>query len=232
MELFYCHPEDISREIIKLDDFETKHVIKTLRKKVNDKVEATDGLGKHFSGRIISLKPQVKIQIESINTIEKAEHEISLGIGFIRPNRLEMVLEKSTEIGVNCFYLFRSEHSNYFSDNKNRFKKILRQAIKQSNRFYLPDIHLCPSFKDFLKITKPIEFKIAAISAESQPLKNIIKSEHFKNSLIAIGPEGGFSENEIILLKENKFQDVSLGNNRLRAETAALAAISYLTLND
>lgn len=231
MELFYCEPSGISGNIITLDDFESKHLTKTLRKKVGDPADITDGIGHHYTGTIISLKPKVTIQVESEKKASGDLQKISLGIGFIRPNRLEFVLEKCTELGVNIYYLFKSEYSNYFSDNNKRFEKILRQAIKQSNRFYLPELHLCPSFKEFLELTHQIPIKIAAIAPESPALKKVFEHNEPNDTLIAIGPEGGFSENEIVLMKDNDFHDVSLGRNRLRAETAAMAAVSYLQIN-
>jgi len=229
MELFYAHPHNISDNIITLDDFEAKHLLKTLRKKVGDAIDITDGKGKHFTGKISAIKPKLEVEIESLQIIKEQVQKISLGIGFIRPNRLEFVLEKCTELAVDSFYLFRSEHANYFSDNNERFEKMLRQAIKQSNRFFLPDLHLINNFELFIEQTKEIELKIAAIDPNSPPINSVIE-ESFNNILLCVGPEGGFSNNEENLLKENNFQDISLGDHRLRAETAAIAGISFLNL--
>ena len=230
MELFYAQPENISENLIVLDLFEAKHLTRTLRKKAVDKINITDGKGKHFSCVIESLKPALIIQIISIREIEKEKQSLTLGIAFIRPNRLEFVLEKGTELGVGTFYLFRSEHANYFSDNKERFEKILRQAIKQSNRFYLPKLHLIKDFKSFVQQTEHCPLKIAAIDAASPGIGLVIQSENKNEVLFCVGPEGGFSENEIALMKENSFKDVSLGNYRLRSETAAIAGVAKLKL--
>lgn len=229
MDLFYTHPDNISDSIITLDDFEAKHLLKTLRKKVGDSIDITDGNGKHFFGKIITIKPKLTVEINSQETYHPDNKNITLAIGFIRPNRLEFVLEKCTELGVNSFYIYRNEYANYFSDNKERFEKILRQAIKQSNRFFLPELHLVNKFDQFIDRTKDIAHKLAAIDPKSPPIKSFIQQTS-DSVLFCVGPEGGFSNKEVTLLKENNFQDVSLGNYRLRAETAAIAGISYLNL--
>jgi 16S rRNA (uracil1498-N3)-methyltransferase len=229
MELFYAHPDTISEDKIILDPFEAKHVTKTLRKKIGDKVDITDGLGNLFYGVIEEIKPRLSISINAHQHIEKEPQILSLGIAFIRPNRLEFILEKGTELGVDAFYLFRSEHANYFSDNKERFEKILRQAIKQSNRFYLPHIFLFKSFEKFIQATENIPIKIAAIDPQS-PKMTELKIDEREGVLFCVGPEGGFSAKEIALMKENSFKDVSLGNYRLRAETAAIAGVAKLAL--
>jgi len=216
--------------MIILDGFEAKHLLTTLRKKSGDIIDITDGMGQHFTGRISSVKPRLEIVIDSNRTITPYTKKIALAISFIRPNRLEFVLEKCTELGVSSFYLFRSEHANYFSNNKERFEKILRQAIKQSNRFFLPQLYLVSDFKKFIEQTRDINFKIAAIDAQSPAIEKVIRQSHEDNKLFCVGPEGGFSPQEILMLKENNFLDVSLGAYRLRAETAAVAGVSFLSM--
>jgi 16S rRNA (uracil1498-N3)-methyltransferase len=230
MELFYCPPQNISGDSLLPDEFETKHIVGTLRKKIGDSLHLTDGLGLHFTGRIRTLKPRVIIEVEKSDFVEADAQKIALGIGFIKTDRLETALEKCTELGVNTFYIFRSEYANYFSNNLDKFTKILRQAIKQSNRFYLPDIHLCSTFKDFLSKTSSIQIKIAAIDPNCPPLSSIIPFPLNTSKIMTIGPEGGFSAAEVQQLNEMDFKSVSLGAYRLRAETAAIAGISRLIL--
>ncbi|KAA3617260.1 MAG: 16S rRNA (uracil(1498)-N(3))-methyltransferase [Calditrichaeota bacterium] len=230
MELFYAFPENISDNLLTLDSFEAKHLTKTLRKKTGDEIDITDGEGNHFSGIIESLKPGLTVKISSKKKIKKDEQNLSLGIAFIRPNRLEFVLEKGTELGVGSFHIFRSEHANYFSDNEKRFEKILRQAIKQSNRFWLPKLYLHKDFKSFIEKTNNIPLKLAAIDPNSPGISSHFPINYTEETLLSIGPEGGFSDKEIIVLKENGFKDVSLGKFRLRAETAAIAGVAKLIL--
>ncbi len=230
MEIFYALPENITDSIILLDSFEAKHLTKTLRKRIGDEIDVTDGKGKLFSGIIEAIKPDLSVRITSVREIAKGKQTLALGIAFIRPNRLEFVLEKCTELGVNRFFLFRSEHANYFSDNEKRYKKILRQAIKQSNRFWMPELHLFKDFKSFIQKSGKHSLKIAAIDSSSPPLGSLNLDKSEQDVLFCVGPEGGFSEKEIVLMQKTGFKGISLGEYRLRAETAAIAGIARLKL--
>lgn len=229
MELFYVSPDSVNADTLILDDFESKHLRNTLRKQAGDEIDLTDGCGYHYTGRIVKLKPYVSVEILSKNYTGHNDSQISLAVGFIKPNRLEFILEKGTELGVKDFYLFRSEHANYYSDNVKRFEKIIRQALKQSNHYYMPGVKLYENFTDFMHSALVFKNRIAAIDSTYPGLQNVIinKDEEY---LFCVGPEGGFSPDETILLRKNKFDQVSLGKNRLRAETAALAGIAGLQI--
>lgn len=234
IELFYTKPENISDNEISFDDFEEKHILQTLKKDINDKILVTDGRGNVYQSIIIRKKPRLLVAIKKKEKKPKPEIDISLGIGFIRPNRLDFIFEKATELGVGNFYLFRSQFSNYLSGNFTRYQKIMRQALKQSQRFYLPEINVFDSVQLFIEQTRHFNNKIAAIGSEHPSLlKNLNKMPIKDNDsvLLAIGPEGGFSEKEIEQLCENNFSPVSLGKNRLRAETAVIAGISVIQLH-
>ena len=148
MELFYVLPENIDGNYLTLDDFESQHLRTTLRKKEGDEINLTDGCGNHLTGTIRRLKPQVTVNINSKTFYKDNDPVINLGIGFIKPGRLEFVLEKGTELGVKKFHIFRSEYSSYYTDNVKRFEKVTRQAIKQSNRFYMPEIYISASLNE------------------------------------------------------------------------------------
>jgi 16S rRNA (uracil1498-N3)-methyltransferase len=231
MELFYTRPECISAEEIELDEFERKHILKAVRKSAGDLIFVTDGRGNLYRTRLIKQKPVLRLRIESAENIPAPETQICLAAGFIRPNRLEFILEKCTELGVNRFCLIRSEFSNYAVNNKTRFEKITRQAIKQSQQYYLPKIDIFDSLKDFLLESAEYFHKFAAIDSSHPLLLNKLEDQDMdknSSSCLVIGPEGGLSLNEAAFLKENNFIPVSLGKNRLRAETAAISGISII----
>lgn len=161
----------------------------------------------------------------------KPQRHIALAIGYIRPARLDFIFEKGTELGVNDFYLIRTHHANYYSDNLTRYQKILRQALKQSQQFYLPQITPMSSLKEFLQHSQTYDYKIAAIDDAYPSLFNKINQIHWESPssfLYIVGPEGGFSKDEVQLFDTSGFLLVSLGNNRLRAETAAISGISLI----
>ena len=232
MELFYADPKNITKQEITLDAFESGHLKTTLRKKTGDTVFVTDGRGKLYTAEVIAIKPSVRLQIKKQETHSQPEPRIGLGVGYIRPNRLDFILEKGTELGINSFYLIRSDNANYMSTNQNRYDKIIRQALKQSIKLYKPALHFSASLSEFIKQTKDYELRIAATSAAAPSLLKTVQQNYNKpNSiLITIGPEGGFSPLEMDILENEPFLCVSLGNTRLRSETAALSAVAVIQM--
>ncbi|MGD9486702.1 MAG: 16S rRNA (uracil(1498)-N(3))-methyltransferase [Calditrichaceae bacterium] len=234
MEIFFANPGDIKDTHITLDDFEKKHILQSLKKNSGDTILITDGKGSLYQTVIESKKPDLVLKIEKCEYHTPPEQQIGLGIGFIRPSRLEFALEKGTELGISKFYIFRSQFSNYYSDNTDRYEKILRQAMKQSLQYYLPELIVYHSLDEFIQATYEYNHKIAAVSSEFPALLQFLNrhqcNEQNRSILISIGPEGGFSDREIQLLTETSFLPISLGKNRLRAETAAITAISAIQL--
>ncbi len=231
MELFYCDPSKVKDSRIELDDFESKHIARTLRKKSGDPLVLCDGKGHKLSGHIAALKPRVCVDIETSVSVPPASPRVEIAMGFIRPQRLEWALEKATELGAAGVHLIRTGHSGYFSDNRERFNKILRQAMKQNLRYHLPELHLYPSLADFLKTLPSARIKCMAVDPHSPPLTHFLEGwDREKPLLYLVGPEGGLSDNETALLSAAGFSDVSLGAYRLRAETAVIAGLSLLML--
>ncbi len=231
MELFFADSEQISKDRITLDEFESKHIQHTLKKKAGDVILITDGRGNLYHTKIIKLSKRICLNYHRKEKFEKAFPEITLAVGFIRPNRVDILLEKCTEIGVSKFILFRSQFANYISFNTVRLSKILRQAVKQSLQFFLPTVIVIDQFKQFFNITADYDSKIIAQGPESSGLiKNLDQIELYnkKSVLLTIGPEGGFSKSEMDEFLKHKFLPVSLGMTRLRAETAAIYGVSVL----
>jgi len=232
MELFYAQPQNISSDEIILDQFEKKHLLKTLRKKRGDRIDLTDGQGNHYIAEIDTIKPELLLKIITVQTVNLKNRSITLGAGFIRQSRLEFIIEKGTELGITEFILFKSQYCNHFSKNSGRFEKILRQAMKQSLQFYLPKITITNSFNEFIDYTQKYKQKIAGFTEKDQSISDYLHNcENIDDSvLFIVGPEGGFSEDEGNLLKKNNFKFVSLGKTRLRTETAAISGTAVIQL--
>lgn len=231
MELFFAAPENVSDDHIILDDFERKHVLQSLRKSSGAEIHVTDGRGTLFRTRLESERPNLTVSILSSEKLKRPKPELMLALGYIRPSRLEFVLEKGTELGVHQFMLIRTQHANYLSENLRRYEKILRQAIKQSQQFYLPQILHFESLDDFIVHSSKANVRISAINRQYPSLFQKISTFDWKEShsfLYIVGPEGGFSKSEVEHLGQSGFEPVSLGNNRLRAETAAISGISLI----
>ncbi len=232
MELFYVHPENVSEMELRPDDFERKHIVSTLRKGVGDAVHFTDGQGNLYTGKISQTVPKLIVEIYQKEKKPKPAVEMVLACGFIKQNRMDFILEKGTELGVNRFLFFRSRYATYFSANTGRLQKVVRQALKQSLRFYLPEISVFPGLDDFFAFQPLAETRLLAVDSEQPLLRNVMQLEKIKlehSVIIAIGPEGGFSAQELQQFSDNGFMGFSLGGHRLRTETAALASIAIVS---
>jgi len=234
MELFFTNTINVNQSEAEFDAFESQHILKTMRKNEADVIHFTDGRGRLFQGRIVNTKPILKVHYKIIDQLQWPPPILSiLGIGFIRHSRLDYLIEKATELGVNKFYFYKSRYTNYFTKNSNRWEKITRQAIKQSNRLYLPEIHISDDYSEFIKSVSGIKYKFLADQTASKPFKEILASFENRsgdNIIFLIGPEGGLEEEEINLARDHNFLPVSFGEKRLRTETAAISAASYINL--
>jgi 16S rRNA (uracil1498-N3)-methyltransferase len=233
MELFFTYSDNISDYEATFNESEARHILKTMRKKLNDILHFTDGMGRLYQGEITRIKPNLTVK----HTLLKHENgpliTLTIGVGFIRHPRMDFVIEKGTELGVNKFILFSSEYSQYFTQNIVHWQRIAQQAIKQSLRYHLPQIITMANFQDFLKWVKNIKHKYLAELRASQKITELVKTINLSNGddiIIVIGPEGGFSEKELKAAQRHGFQSVSFGDYRLRTETAVLSAASFINL--
>jgi 16S rRNA (uracil1498-N3)-methyltransferase len=226
MQLFY-NPNitEISKEVT-FDKEESRHITKVLRKNEGDNLHLTNGKGFFFEAKLISANP--KQCVATINKTEKQDplpYHLHLAVGPTKLNdRYEWFLEKATEIGVTEITPIICEHSERKVINAERYQKIIQSAMKQSLKAYLPVLHPAVSFKKFLSENRPEKLQLIAHCEESE--KKSIKSVLNPNEsvLILIGPEGDFSKKEIKLAKKQSIIPVSLGESRLRTETAAVTA--------
>lgn len=138
-------------------------------------------------------------------------------------DRFELFLEKATEIGIHEITPIICDRSERKVINNERFDKIILAAMKQSNALYLPKLNEAVSLKDFLKQKQDgLQLIAHCEETDKKTLKSVLKPN--ENITLLIGPEGDFSEKEIAMAIDNSYIAVSLGNTRLRTETAALVA--------
>ena len=231
MQLFYT--PDISGDTYKLNEEESKHIVRVLRLKCNDTLTLTDGKGSMFKAQIINDNPKGVIVsiIEHIKNFEKRNYKLILAVAPTKNiDRFEWFIEKATEIGVDKIVPLLCEHSERKCIKNERVEKIITSAVKQSLKAYHPELSEMCRFKDFVKSQLPEDRFIAHCEEEKDKvlLKNVIELK--KDVVILIGPEGDFTKEEITLARENGFRDVSLGNSRLRTETAAVVACHTVAL--
>ncbi len=225
MQLFYNPDIDQTTEGFSFDREESRHIVKVLRKKESDILHVTNGLGFLFQAEItLASDNKCTVKIVGFQQKEKPEYRLHLAVAPTKMNdRYEWFLEKATEMGVGEITPLICDHSERKIIKTERFDKIIQSAMKQSLQYYLPKLNEPVSFKDFMKSKKNGQLFIAHCEeTDKKSLKDSVIAG--QDATILIGPEGDFSAAEIKLALENGYNPVSLGNTRLRTETAAIAA--------
>lgn len=231
MQLFYNPRLDNSASQFVFDTLESSHIVKVLRKKEGDTLQITNGKGYLFEARIVDADVK-KCKAEIISTTKKHRkmYWFHLVVAPTKNNdRFEWFLEKATEIGVNEITPIICERSERKIIKPERMEKVIQSAMKQSLQAYLPKLNKAVTFKEF--IDQPREgllFIAHCDDDEKMELKRRVAPD--KDITILIGPEGDFSRQEIITAYENGFLPVSLGENRLRTETAAIVACTTVNM--
>lgn len=207
---------------------ESHHFTKVLRGKVGQEIQITDGKGKMGKGIVSQINSKsVEINLnEVIENHEKRPYKIHIAIAPTKNmERMEFFLEKATEIGIDQISFLKTFHSERKNINLDRCRKILVSAVKQSLKAYVPQLNDLVKFNDFIKENHPENKLIAHCDEDFSRLNFKEFTQPQKDYLILIGPEGDFSKEEIELALQNGFTGISLGNQRLRTETAALNAV-------
>ena len=233
MRLFYNKDlsQDDSRLII--DREESRHIVKVLRKKVGDTIYITNGKGILFTTVIdVINKNSTELKIIEAKQEVGSKFHINIAVAPTKNNdRIEWFVEKSTEIGVNTISTVMCEKSERKKIKIDRLEKITISAMKQSLQLHKPIIQELVSFEKFIKNCES-ENKFIAHCKDNEKLF-LGDCELNSNTItVLIGPEGGFSQKEIGLAEENGFISVSLGNTRLRTETAAIVATQLLSVHN
>ncbi len=231
MQLFYSNTISENQKTFVFDKDESKHIIKVLRKKDNDILHVTNGLGFLFETKIIlASDSKCTIEIVKWTEFEKPKTYLHLVVAPTKMNeRYEWFLEKATEIGVQEITPIICDNSERKIIKMERFEKIILSAMKQSNQYFLPKLNEAILFKDFISIELQGQKFIAHCEdTNKKVLKNEVKNN--ENITVLVGPEGDFSLKEIELALKNNFAPVSLGNSRLRTETAGIVACHTVVL--
>lgn len=230
MFLFYTPPNNEGKLVL-IDD-EMRHAVKTLRKREGDEIMSTDGLGTKYISRIESItRSHVTLHKTSEERVDKGKNNLHIAIAITKkPNRFEWFLEKATEIGIDRITPLTTTRTEKKNINLQRSKKILVSAMKQSQRYYLPQLDELCSFSDYLDEhgTNNGQKLIANYSPENPQLKDTLKSG--TDLTILIGPEGDFTERELSLVEAAGYHSINLGNFRLRTETAGVVACHTFNL--
>ena len=225
MQLFYNTEISESTTQISFSKDESKHIVKVLRKSVGETLHITNGNGWIFTAEItISDLKNCKALIISKTLQPKKEYKLNIAVAPTKMNdRYEWFLEKATEIGIDTITPIICDRSERKTIKTDRLDKILQSAMKQSLNCYFPILNEAILFKDFIKQDFNGQRFIAHCEdTDRKSLKKELKAK--QDVTILIGPEGDFSVKEIEMAIQNKFIPVTLGETRLRTETAAIVA--------
>lgn len=225
MQLFYNPDITNDDTAFSFDKDESRHITKVLRKKEGDIINITNGHGWLFTSEIVfASEKRCEVKITGRNFFEPLPYTLHLAVAPTKMNdRYEWFLEKATEIGIHEITPVICEHSERTFFKADRFEKIVQSALKQSLQYYMPKLNQPIHYKDFIKAKhEGLLFIAHCEETDKKLLKNELKAA--QKVTILIGPEGDFSSKEIEAAIQQKYVPVSLGNTRLRTETAAVVA--------
>ncbi|MBT8400010.1 MAG: 16S rRNA (uracil(1498)-N(3))-methyltransferase [Rhodothermia bacterium] len=231
---FFAPPESFSGDQVSLPADEAHHASRVLRLKAGAEIEVVDGRGgwhrvllTHSDGGRV----EGEIRERRLGVGEPG-FDLELAIGVLKNrSRLETAIEKAVEIGVNEITLLQSSAVAEVRVDLERCERLARAAMKQSLRSVVPRLHEPRSFADFIesKLNEPGVVCDASDTAIPLP-KVIAQSGSYDHCLILVGPEGGFTADELGLADDSGFARASLGSRRLRTETAAIVACGLAAL--
>ncbi|ARV13332.1 16S rRNA (uracil(1498)-N(3))-methyltransferase [Gilvibacter sp. SZ-19] len=229
MQLFYQPELDTNSTSVGFDKEESRHITRVLRKSTGDLIHITNGKGLMFQGELGLVEPKhCEAYITKVEKLPALPYRLHLAVAPTKSNdRFEWFLEKATEIGISRITPLLCDHSERKQINWERYHKILVSAMKQSLQAHLPELVELTSFSNFIDEQAALKgIKAIAHCEESSktPLKTLLGEQESVDILVLIGPEGDFSPAEIEKAVTAGFEATSLGEQRLRTETAALVA--------
>lgn len=226
MQLFYTPNILPTSSTFTFDKTESRHIVKVLRKKPGDKLFITDGKGRLFTSEINNCNAKsCDVSIKDVATKNKPwNYYLHIAIAPTKNiDRFEWFLEKATEIGIDEITPLLCERSERKIIKMDRLTRILESAMKQSLKFQLPKLNGLTSFSEFIEDDFNGKLYMAHCKdTKKESLKTIVKPR--QNTTILIGPEGDFTPNEIDLALKKNYHAISLGESRLRTETAGIVA--------
>lgn len=243
MQRYFVKASGWSDPDVTITDDAIHHITRVMRMEYGDKIICNHPEGK-AAICVIKTMTEERIVTEIVewqNQTVELPVRVTIAQGLPKGDKLELILQKGTELGAAAFIPLQAERSIVKWDNKKaskkneRFKKIIKEASEQSHRTLLPKMEKVASLHDVITMSASFDHKLVAYeeTARDFPTK---KLSHFYNQMVAsqqvllcIGPEGGFSEKEIKELHNAGFQSVRLGPRILRTETAALYALASIS---
>lgn len=224
MNHFLAKQTDEHTLIVEGDD--ARHFAKVLRARKGDRFTGSDGKGVFFDAEVRSISDGMVVgDILSLKRAQ-ASMELALGIGILKKrDRFEFAVEKAVELGVREIFPLITQYSEKSKVRMDRLQSVAHSAFKQSQGIWYPQVHRPTGLSEMINIGSSYDLRLIAHEKSSVYPKDEVFQET-DQVLVLIGPEGGFSEQEVRMAFEQGFNTLSLGSRRLRTETAAVVASS------
>ena len=233
MPLPYFYKEDLiaSSTDVVLDEATSKHIVQVLRMQNGERLQLTNGKGILFTAEISdNNRKKCAVAVIQKSEIANLKSKIIIAISPVKNNtRFEWFLEKATEIGVSEIIPLVCTRTEKTVFKFERMKSILVSAMLQSQQTWLPVLHEPTKFNELVKSSAQQQKFIAHCMDDAKRSLADLNNESLSSKIILIGPEGDFTADEISLALQHHFNAVSLGNTRLRTETAGIVASTLLT---
>lgn len=236
-DFFYVHSQNIHENHVSLEERESSHLIKVMRCKKNDLFWAVDGNGFVYECKItIADKKKTTADIvKKLADFGESTSQVTVAVGIPKKHRFEWIIEKGTELGVSTFTPLRTKRTiaNEKSIKYDRLNNIIISSCKQCKRSKFPTLRPVQSFKYFCEHSGQFDIKFiahekAAASTINNLLQALPKQAQIHSACLCIGPEGGFTEEEVQFAVQNGFQPITFGVRRLRTETAAIVGATII----
>lgn len=233
---FYINEYDVSQRQIVLDEDTSKHIVQVLRMKNGESLNLTDGKGNLLTAEITDdHKKHCGVTIEETKHKNQDKRKITIAISLLKnSNRFEWFLEKAVEIGIYEIIPLICKRTEKQKFREDRMQNILISAMLQSQQCWLPVLHKPIDYELLFRQQEVVrtsqKFIAHCIEEEKRNLADLV-NETLPSQIILIGPEGDFTDEEVQLAVHNHFDAVSLGDTRLRAETAGIVAATILKIS-
>jgi 16S rRNA (uracil1498-N3)-methyltransferase len=231
---FFFEADLVQGETVQLDEQTARHIVQVLRKQPGDKIRLSNGKGYIADATIAETnKKRCTVSIDGVLFFDERRPFLHLAVAFTKnASRNEWMLEKATELGVKSIIplsatRIEKEHIRY-----DRARGILVSAMLQSQGAYLPELSSKPvALKEVLNMHTAVPQKLLAHCIDGLKKETLHKAmQPGAETIILIGPEGDFTAEEVALCEENGFAGISMGTQRLRTETAAIAVCAYFNM--
>jgi 16S rRNA (uracil1498-N3)-methyltransferase len=244
LQRYFVQPEQFGEEIVRITGEDVKHIARVMRSQIGDKIIVSDGISKVAITEIVILEQQ-EVQsriIEWLTSQAEPKLQVTIAQSLPKGDKMEIVIQKCTEIGATTFLPFLSERTVVQYDRKKeekrteRWRKIVKEAAEQAHRDVVPQVLSPVSWKQLLASLADFDLVCFCYEKENgQQLRDIVapfvvsmSPDQQYRVAIVVGPEGGFSEAEVLAAEATGATSIGLGRRILRTETAAMAALTCI----